>query len=217
MAGGAALRRFGRRNRDAGIDRDHAGLVGEQRIEIELAHLRQVGGELRELDQQQRDRVRVRGRDVAIGLEHARHPRARDQVARERQVERRQRQRLVVDDLDRGAAAAEHDDRAEGRIVGEAGDQFARLGSQDHRMDGDAGDAGVGPRRLARARISATASRTAPSLVRLSRTPPTSDLCTMSGERILTTTVVPSASNGAAAAAASSASRASSAGAIGMA
>ena len=32
------------------------------------------------------------------------------------------------------------------------------------------------------------ASRTAASLVRLSRTPPTSDLCTMSGERIFTTT-----------------------------
>ena len=68
----------------------------------------------------------------------------------------------------------------------------------------------------ARARISATASRTARSLVRLSRTPPTSDLCTMSGDRIFATTVDPSASSGAATAAASSGSRASSAGAIGM-
>ena len=68
----------------------------------------------------------------------------------------------------------------------------------------------------ARSRISAVASRTARSLVRLSRTPPTSDLCTMSGDRILTTTVAPSAMSGAATAAASSASRASKAGAIGI-
>ena len=41
---------------------------------------------------------------------------------------------------------------------------------------------------LALAMISATALRTAAALVRLSRTPPTSDLCTMSRDRILTTT-----------------------------
>ena len=62
MAGRPAPRGFQRRDRDAGIDRDHAGLVGEQRIEIEFAHLRQIGGELRELDQHQRDRVGIGGR-----------------------------------------------------------------------------------------------------------------------------------------------------------
>ena len=59
------------------------------------------------------------------------------------QVERRQRERLVVDDLHRRAAAPEHHDGPEGRIVGEPGDQFARLRSPHHRLDGDAGDAGV--------------------------------------------------------------------------
>jgi hypothetical protein len=68
----------------------------------------------------------------------------------------------------------------------------------------------------ARARISSTASRTARSLVRLSRTPLTSDLCTMSGDRIFATTPDPSSKNGRAAAAASSALRASCAGAIGI-
>ena len=110
---------------------------------------------------------------------------------RQLEIERRQRQRLVVDDLDRGAAVAEHDDRPEGRIVGNAGDQLARLGPQDHRMDGDAGDAGIGHHRARPARISATASRTASSPARSSRTPPTSDLCTMSGDRILRTTGTP--------------------------
>lgn len=50
-------------------------------------------------------------------------------------VERRQRHRLVVDHLDRRAAAAEYDHRAEGRIVGDAEDQFARRTPHDHRLD----------------------------------------------------------------------------------
>ena len=126
--------------------------------------------------------VLVGRRHVAIGLEHARDARARDQVARKLEIERRQRQRLVVDDLDRRAAAAEHDDRAEGRIVGDAGDEFARLGPHDHRMDRHAGDARVGPCRLARARRMSAVGLAHRALrwSRLSRTPPTSDLCTMS-------------------------------------
>ena len=69
---------------------------------------------------------------------------------------------------------------------------------------------------FALARMSVTASRTALSVVRFSRTPPTSDLCTMSGDRILTTTVLPSVRKGAAACTDSSASRASTAGTIGI-
>ena len=59
------------------------------------------------------------------------------------EIERRQRQRLVVDDLDRGAAATEHDHRAEGRVIRDAGNQLARLGADHHRLDGDAGNARV--------------------------------------------------------------------------
>ena len=47
---------------------------------------------------------------------------------------------------------------------------------------------------LARAKMSAAAVRTASALVRLSTTPPTSDLCTMSRELIFSTTVAPCAS-----------------------
>ena len=64
-------------------------------------------------------------------------------------------------------------------------------------MKRDAGDARVRFRARARARISATASRTARSLARFSRTPPTSDLWTMSGERIFTTTPIPQPATGA--------------------
>ena len=60
------------------------------------------------------------------------------------QIERRQRQCLVVDDLDRRPAPAEHDDGAEGRIVGKTQDQLARLRLDDHRLHDDALDAGFG-------------------------------------------------------------------------
>ena len=87
----------------------------------------QVRGELREPGQHQANRLAVGGGDVAIAVEHARHASPADQIVGEPEIKRRQRQRLVVDDLDRGAASAEHDDRSEGLVVGEAGDQLARL------------------------------------------------------------------------------------------
>ncbi len=65
-----------RRDGDARIDRDDAVLVGEERIDVELAHLRQIGGELRELHEDERDGLLVGGRHVAIGLEDARDARA---------------------------------------------------------------------------------------------------------------------------------------------
>ena len=68
----------------------------------------------------------------------------RDQHLGQLQVERRQRQRFVVDDLDRGAAAPEHHHRPESRIVREARDQLARLRAAHHRLHRDARDAGVG-------------------------------------------------------------------------
>ena len=62
------------------------------------------------------------------------------------QVQRRQGQRLVVDHLHRGAATAEHHHRTEGGVVGQAADQFARLGLDDHRLHQHAVDARIRPR-----------------------------------------------------------------------
>ena len=117
-----------------GIDGDDAVLIGEERVDVELANLRHVGGKLRQLDEHETDRALVGRRHVAVGLEDARHLRSRDQHLGELQIERRQRHRFVVDDLDRGAAASEHHHRAEGRIVGEPGDELARLGAAHHRL-----------------------------------------------------------------------------------
>ncbi len=51
-ADGPTAVRFGRRDRDAGVDGDDAGLVGQHRIEIDLADLGKIRGELRQLDQE---------------------------------------------------------------------------------------------------------------------------------------------------------------------
>ena len=125
---------------DARVHHHHAVLVGEQRIEIELAHFRNVCGELRQFHQRQGDGVDVGARHVAIEFQNISDTRALDHVVRQREIERRQRQRPVVDDLHRLAAAPEHDHRPEGRIVGYARDQFAAVRAADHWMHGHAFD-----------------------------------------------------------------------------
>ena len=79
------------------------------------------------------------------------------------------------------------------------------FGPAHHRLDGDAGDARVGLQPLGA--LEDVGGRLAHRLLagEVELTPPTSDLCTISGERILTATVPPSARIGRAAAAASSA------------
>src|SRR6266566_7022663 len=61
----AAPRRVERGDRHAAIDGDQAVLVGQNGIEIEFAQLGQISRQLRQLDQQKRDGIHVRGRDVA--------------------------------------------------------------------------------------------------------------------------------------------------------
>ena len=135
--------------------------------------------------------------------------------SRKLEIEGRQGQRLVVDHLDRRAAAPEEHHGAEGGIVRKADDQLAGLRPPHHRLDGDAGHVGLRLKRAARSKISAAAFANRSSVVRSSCTPPISDLCTMSGESILTATVPPSAMMGRAASAASSGVVARMTGAVG--
>ena len=76
------------------------------------------------LHQRQRDGVEIGGRPAAIALELVVDARARDQFLRQREIERRQRQRLVGDHFDRRAAAPEQQERAEQRVDRHAQDQF---------------------------------------------------------------------------------------------
>jgi len=58
------------------VEGKNSSLVGKERIDVELANLRPVGGKLGKLDQNQGN-VRLAGRrNVAVGLENARYPRA---------------------------------------------------------------------------------------------------------------------------------------------
>ncbi len=63
---------------------------------------------------------------------------------RELEVERRKRQRLVIDYLDSGPSPTEHNYRSKGGIVGYAGNQLTRQRANDHQMYGDAGEPRAG-------------------------------------------------------------------------
>jgi len=120
-------------------------LVDKERIDIKFAQLWHVSCKLRELDKCEGDIHHFGGGNVAIAFEHARDPRACNQFAGHLEVERRQRQGLVVDHLDRRAALSKGDDWTEGGIVGDAQDEFVGLRAHDHRLDSDADDACIGP------------------------------------------------------------------------
>ncbi len=145
-AGSAAMRR--RRHLDPGIQRQHAVLIREQRVDVELRHLVEIGGQLGDLDQGQRDLVQRRRRPIAIAVQQSAHPGPLDQLMGQVQIERRQGQRLVAHHLDRGAAVAEHQDRPEHRIVSEAHDQLEGVVGVDHALDRQAVDPSLGPTRL---------------------------------------------------------------------
>jgi hypothetical protein len=71
MARRPAARQINGRYGYAGIHGNETVLVSEYGIKIELAQLGNIGGELRQLDQQQCDGIRIGGGYVAVTLEHA--------------------------------------------------------------------------------------------------------------------------------------------------
>ena len=81
---------------------------------------------------------------VAIAGKQLGDARLVHQVARQLHVERRQGDGGVGDHLDRGAAGAEQDDRAEQRVLADADDQLMGAGPRDHRLNREALDRGVG-------------------------------------------------------------------------
>ena len=137
------------------------------------------------------DGVHVGRRNVAVTFEQAIDARARHQRPGERHVERRQGQRLVVDDLHRRAAPPNTTtgpkwDRRQGpRSVRAAWPMDHRL----HRHAVDHRAPAAWP--ATRASISRAAFTTACSLDRFSTTPPTSDLCVICWDRIFTATADP--------------------------
>ena len=134
-----------RRHRDAGIDRDDAFVVGEERVDVEGPHFGEVGRELGELDEDERDGGTVGRRHVAIGSEDPRDTGAGDLVLGQLHVEGRKGQGLVVDDFDGRAATPEHDHRSEDRVVRESRDQLPRPLPPDHGLHQHSRHRGAGP------------------------------------------------------------------------
>ena len=87
---------------------------------------RQVGGHLRQFDQQARDPGDRFPGIVAVLANQSACPRTVDELFRQPHVERRQRRLAIRHDIDLVAPGAEDDDRAELRISRDAGTQLQR-------------------------------------------------------------------------------------------
>ena len=127
-----------------GIERDHALGVDQQRIDIEFGNLVDVGDELGQADHRLAHRLARGGWPVAIAAQQTIDPRAAERLLRQHRVERRQRQRLVVDHFRRDAAMAHHHDRPEDGIFGRAQDQLDGVVTPDHRLDDETVEHGAG-------------------------------------------------------------------------
>src|SRR5208283_803097 len=104
------------------------------RVDVELADLRVVDGQLGDADQDFTNDVDGRRRPAAIALQEPPHTRARHHRVRQRLIERRQCERRILYLFDRGAAVAEHHHRTEYRVVGDADDQLDRVGEANHLL-----------------------------------------------------------------------------------
>ena len=130
MARRDALAALSRRDTQPRIEGDDAGGVREQWVDVELADLRVIGGELAEADQHLDDSLDVRRRFAAISLQQLPYPRARHQPARQQRIQRRQFERDVMHDLYRGASLAECHQRPEYRVFDEPDEELHGTGAR---------------------------------------------------------------------------------------
>ncbi len=134
-----------RRDGRAGVESEHAALVAEQGIDVELDEPRLIDDELRQPEQGVDERVEGDGRPVAIAAQQTRDARALDELARERGIQRRQRDGGIAQDFDRGAARAEHQRRPEHGIAGQAEQELVGAAERRHALHGVAAVMRLGP------------------------------------------------------------------------
>ena len=173
---------------DAGIERDQALRRGEQRVDVDLLDPALFDDELAEADQQLVERGEVDRRAAADALQRGEDLRPLHHPPRERRVERRQRERAILIDLDQLAARPEQQHRSELRVERAADDQLVAV-ARDHRLHGDAQDmlrARSGRHRGANRVDTRGGPRRA--VARLRATPPTSVLCVIVSEWSFRTT-----------------------------
>ena len=140
-----ASRALGLAHHDPCIERNHAVLVGDQRVDVHFVQLGQLADHFRDAQQHLGQCHHVDRRHVLERAEDFRHPGARNHLPHQVVVQRRQRQAGVVQHLDGDAAHAEGHHRPERFVVGHADHQLAAVARAGHRLDQDAVDDGIRP------------------------------------------------------------------------
>jgi len=127
---------------EAGVDRRRPVLGREDRVEVDLGDLREVGDELGDRLDDVRQALDVHARAAADAVEDLRGADAVDHLERGLARDRREAERHVAQDLDEDAAEAERHDRAERRVLDRADEHLGAL--RQHLLDLHAGDPRVG-------------------------------------------------------------------------
>jgi hypothetical protein len=120
-------------------------VVGQKRVDVKFDDLRNVGDQMRHLDQRAADRGKVRREAVAVTGEQFGYACARDELAREHRIERGQTNRAVGHDFHCRASLAEENNRAEHHIRRRTDDKFLGGGPTRHGLHREAEHACVGP------------------------------------------------------------------------
>lgn len=93
-----------------------------------------------EFDEVEAELFDRRTRPVAVALEEASNARPRDEMAREGEVERRQRDGSIPDDLRRDTSLPEENDRTEDRIGENSEKELLGVVAAHHRLNGESVD-----------------------------------------------------------------------------
>ncbi len=133
-----------RRNPHPAIEGKNTLVVRNDRVKVDLAHFGDVGRQLRELDEGERDRGHVRRRGRPIARQELGDRRAFNQPTREVHIERHQIKGPINNHFHRAPAAAKHHDRAEHGIIRQAANELDRSLAVNHRHHDDALDRLIG-------------------------------------------------------------------------
>lgn len=139
---------------------------------------------MRDPNEDVRDCGQIDRGPIAVACKQLCDARAPDQVARKQGIESRKTYCAVGDHFSRNAAVTEKHDRSEHLIGRDPDDELVRVGTRDHRRNGEAFNAAFGLSSRKRRSMTSAAACTACASCRFKATPPTSDLCEMSGEWI---------------------------------
>ncbi len=121
---------------DTRIKGDDAGMVGKQRIDVECPDLGTIDQQLGDRLEHLHNAGTVSRGPVPIARQKATDPRTADHVVGEHIIHWQQLHRGVPHDLHRCSARAEHQHRTEDWVGRDPDQEFLRLRTHDHLLDG---------------------------------------------------------------------------------